>query len=142
MVKTKKVQWHGLLVWVWFVSLVGLTARLGDNVRLYATLRQQRQQGEVALQRVKRQVVILQNKLRYLHTPEGVGLVQRAQFWGTDKEQLLVLDGMLFPFSIIELLPGGFEEWQNADRHAQSLCEGWRKRLSRHWHRRHGDRWR
>jgi hypothetical protein len=99
---------------VWFALVMGLTARLGDEVRLYCQLRERRLQAEREVATLRRQVRLLENKLRYLHTPDGIRFAHRLQGIAQGGERLFVLDGVT-PFTdIVELLPGGLEEWQNA----------------------------
>ncbi len=103
---------RGWLVRVaWFALMMGLTARLGDEVRLYCQLRERRLQAEREVVTLRRQVRLLQNKLDYLRTPEGMQFARRLQGIAKDNERLFVLDGAM-PFSdIVDLLPGGLEEW-------------------------------
>jgi hypothetical protein len=134
--------WQRFLLGLWFATLVGMTARVGEDFRLYASLRQQRLQLQSELQRLDREVSILQNKLRFLHTPEGARLVQRAQFYGTEKERLLVFEEGLPPISILELLSGGFEEWSASEKPNHQERNRWLVRISRHWQRLRSERYR
>jgi len=134
--------WQRLLLGLWFAVLVGMTARVGEDFRLYTALRQQSLQLHSELQRLDREVAILQKKLRFLHTPEGVQLVQRARLWGTEKERLLVFEEGLPPISILELLSGGFEEWSASENHNQQERNKWLVRISRHWQRLRSERYR
>ncbi|MCS3920405.1 hypothetical protein Q2T83_09815 [Fervidibacter sacchari] len=134
--------WQRFLLGLWFATLVGMTARVGEDFRLYVALRQQRLQLQSELQRLDREVTILQNKLRFLHTPEGVRLVQRAQLLGTEKERLLVFEEGLPPISILELLSGGFEEWNAGGKVNQQERNRWLVRISRHWQRLRSERYR
>ncbi|MCX7643656.1 MAG: hypothetical protein N2116_07625, partial [Armatimonadetes bacterium] len=108
--------WFRLLVGIWFAIIVGITARLGDDFRLYSYLRQRRCELQSEIQMLDRQLAVLQNKLRYLYTPDGVRLVQRTRFHKTDGEKLFVLEDELLPISIMDLLAGGFEEWSTDER--------------------------
>jgi hypothetical protein len=134
--------WQRFLIGLWFATLVGMTARVGEDFRLYAALRQQSHQLRSELQRLDREVAILQNKLRFLHTPEGVRLVQRAQLWGAGEERLLVFEEGLPPISILELLSGGFEEWSASEKPIQQERNKWLVRISRHWQRLRSERYR
>jgi hypothetical protein len=134
--------WQRFLLGLWFATLVGMTARVGEDFRLYAALRQQSHQLHSELQRLDREVAILQNKLRFLHTPEGVRLVQRAQLWGAGEERLLVFEEGLPPISILELLSGGFEEWSASEKPNHQERNRWLVRISRHWQRLRSERYR
>ncbi|MGQ9463919.1 MAG: hypothetical protein ACUVTP_12295 [Candidatus Fervidibacter sp.] len=131
-----------LFAWFWFAVLTGTMARLGDEIRLYSTLRCQRRELQSELQRLDQQITVLQNKLRFLYTPEGVGLVQRTQLSGTGKEKLLVFEDGLPPISILDLLPGGLEEW-NKDRESKvSKRNRWLVSIPRHRQRLRNQRYR
>lgn len=98
---------------VWFALVLGLTARLGDEVRLYCQLRERRLQAEREVAALRWQVRLLKNKLRYLHTPEGIRFARRLQGIAEGDEHLFILDGVM-PFAdIVDLLPGGLEEWRS-----------------------------
>lgn len=131
-----------LLVGLWFAMLTGMTARLGDEIRLYSALRLQRSELQSELQRLNHQVTVLQNKLRFLYTPEGIGLVQRTQLSGTGKERLLVFEDGLPPISILDLLPGGFEEWNKDGESKVSKRNRWLVSISRHWQKLRSQRYR
>lgn len=132
--------WQRFLVGIWFASVVGMTARLGDDLRLYSELRQQRHQLQQELQALDHQLAILQNKLRYLYTPDGVRLVRRMQFHRASEEKLFVFEDGLPPIGITELLAGGFEEWNSDARTKEPERNRWLVRLSRHWQRLRGER--
>ncbi len=131
---------HGLLLGLWFAAVVGLVAGLGDSIRLYAALRSQRQQLQAEVQRLQRELTVLQNKLAFLNTPEGIRLVQRAQCVNGDGEKLLVVERGLPLVSLMDLIPGGIEEWHDSGQRRASLRNRWLVRLSRHWQRLRGDR--
>lgn len=134
--------WQRLLVGIWFAFIVGMTARLGDDFRLYSHLRQQHFQLQLELQTLNHQLAILQNKLRYLYTPDGVRLVQRMQYQGTSGEKLFVLEDELPPISIMDLLAGGFEEWNTGERTGKTERNRWLVLISRHWQRLRSERYR
>ncbi|MEZ8220424.1 hypothetical protein GG496_000591 [Candidatus Fervidibacteria bacterium JGI MDM2 JNZ-1-D12] len=134
--------WQRLLVGIWFAVIVGMTARLGDDFRLYSELRQQRRQLQSELQTLDHQLAILKNKLRYLYTPDGVRMVQRMQFQRTGGEKLFVFEDGLPPMGIMELLAGGFEEWDSDGRTGKTERNRWLVRLSRHWQRLRSERYR
>ncbi|MCX7643165.1 MAG: hypothetical protein N2116_05095 [Armatimonadetes bacterium] len=130
-----------LLVGLWFAIVVGMTARLGDDFRLYSRLRQQRCELQLELQNLDHQLAVLQNKLRYLHTPDGIRLVRRIQFHKASGEKLFVLEDGLPPISIMDLLAGGFEEWNTDERAGKPERNKWLFRISRHWQRLRGERY-
>ncbi|MDW8030070.1 MAG: hypothetical protein RMK94_16960 [Armatimonadota bacterium] len=133
--------WQRVLVGLWFSVVVGLTARLSEDVRLYAVLRQERLQLQLELQRLKHQTIVLQNKLRYLYTPEGERLVYKSQLVGVNGEKIFVLEGDFLPIGIMDLLPGGFEEWD--EKKVQTpKANRWLTRLSRNWQRLRSERYR
>ncbi len=134
--------WHRFAVGVWFAIVVGMTARLGDDFRVYSELRQRCRELQAELQALDRQLAILQNKLHYLYTPDGVRLVQRMQFNGTNGEKLFVFEDGLPPMGIMELLAGGFEEWVLDGRTGKTKRNRWLVRLSRHWERLRSERYR
>lgn len=130
-----------VLVGLWFAVIVGITARLGEDICLYATLRQNRLQLQRELQMLNHQATVLQNKLRYLYTPDGIRWVQRSQLMGVGNEKIFVLEDGLLPISMTELLPGGFEEWEEK-KVQQPRKNRWLVRLSRHWQRLRSERYR
>lgn len=133
--------WQRFLLGLWFAMIVGMTARLGEDIRLYTSLRQQRVQIQSELQRLKYQVTVLQNKLRYLYTMEGVQLVQRANLSPVGNEKIFVLEGSLPPIGIMDLLPGGFEEWDE-NQVQRTKTNRWLANLSRHWQHLRSERYR
>lgn len=135
--------WTWLEWGLWFALSVGLMARLGDEMRAYAVLRQQRLDVTAEVERLQRKVQLLQNKLHYLQMPDGIRLAQRLHGVASKGEKVLIfIDDKLPPIDIVEFLPGGLEEW-HAERH-QPLQDRnrWLKRLSRHWQSLQGRRWR
>lgn len=132
--------WQRLLVWIWFAFTVGMMARLGEDFRLYLDLRQQNRQLQSELQMLDHQISLLQNKLRYLYTSDGIRLVRRTQFYKTTGEKLFVFEDELPPISVMELLAGGFEEWGMSKRTGKSERNRWLVRLSRHWQRLRSER--
>ncbi|GBC97520.1 hypothetical protein HRbin17_00007 [bacterium HR17] len=105
-------EWLGRCVW--FALVLGLTARLGDEVRVYAALRAQRHHMAQTVAVLRHRVRLLENKLRYLHTPDGVQFVRRLQGVAPANERLFIFpDGLPLPADIVDLLPGGLEEWHN-----------------------------
>lgn len=134
--------WQRFLVGIWFAVIVGMTARLGDDFRVYSGLRQQTRELQSELQVLDRQLAILQNKLRYLYTPDGIRLVQRTQFQKSEGEKLFVLEDGLPPIGIMDLLAGGFEEWNKGERRGKTERNMWLVRLSRHWQRLRSERYR
>ncbi len=136
----RKPWWHGLAVWLWFAVVIGMTVRIGDAVRVWSLYRTQRLQLQKELRRLQKEITVLENKLRFLYTPEGVRFVQRAQYVGTDNERLFVIENGLPPISIIDLLPGGLEEWHDDGQRPASWRNRWLTRLSRHWQHLRGAR--
>ncbi len=124
-----------LLVWFWFTITVGMMARLGDDFRLYLDLRQRNGQLQSELQMLDHQISLLQNKLRYLYTSDGIRLVRRTQFYKSSGEKLFVFEDGLPPISVMDLLAGGFEEWGVNKRAGKPERNRWLVRLSRHWQR-------
>lgn len=134
--------WQRFLVGIWFAVVVGMAARLGDDFRVYSSLRQQCRELQSELQMLDRQIAVLQNKLRYLYTPDGIRLVQRTQFYKADGEKLFVFEDGLPPIGIMDLLAGGFEEWNAHERTGKPERNRWLVRLSRHWQRLRSERYR
>ncbi|MCS7265404.1 MAG: hypothetical protein NZ805_11285 [Armatimonadetes bacterium] len=135
-------MWQRVLLGLWFAVVVGITARLGEDFRSYVALRNESLQLQAELESLDHKINVLQNKLRYLYTPEGVRLVQRLQLVGTsEEEKILVFEEDLFPISLIELLPGGFEEWDEK-KFLNRKPNRWLARLSRHWQRLRSERYR
>ncbi len=136
----RKPWWHGLAVWLWFAVVIGMTVRIGDAVRVWSVYRTQRLQLQKELRCLQKEITVLENKLRFLYTPEGVRFVQRAQYVGADNERLFVIENGLPPISIIDLLPGGLEEWHDDGQRPASWRNRWLTRLSRHWQHLRGTR--
>lgn len=130
-----------LLVGFWFVTLVGMMAGLSDDLRLLSSLHHWHLQMKRESQRLDREIAVLQNKLRYLYTPEGVQSVRRTQFL-TDRGRLLVFEDGLPPIGVVELLPGGFEEWNASGKVNLRERNRWLVRVSRYWQRLKAERYR
>ncbi len=124
-----------LAAWFLFTITVGMMARLGDDFRLYLDLRQRNHQLQLELQMLDHQISLLQNKLRYLYTPDGIRLVRRTQFYKASGEKLFVFEDEMPPISVMDLLAGGFEEWGVNERAGKPERNRWLARLSRHWQR-------
>lgn len=117
-------------------------ARLGDDFRLYLDLRQRNGQLQSELQMLDHQISLLQNKLRYLYTSDGIRLVRRTQFYKASGEKLFVFEDELPPISVMDLLAGGFEEWNVDGRTGKPEQNRWLVLLSRHWQRLQSERYR
>ncbi len=112
MERQPKKLWQKALVGLWFAVVVGMMARLGEDFRLLAALRQEKQQLQEENRRLNHRLIVLQNKLRFLSTPEGVRMVKKMQLMVGNGEKIFVLEEGFFMIGVMDLLPGGFEEWQ------------------------------
>lgn len=121
-------RWQNGKAWLWrvvgFALLMGLTARLSDEVRSYAAIRQQRLTMDEEVRKLERQVNLLKNKLRYLKTPDGVRFAKRLQNISSSRERLLpVVDDDNLVIDVVQLLPGGLEEWEEDGHRSQQQNE-------------------